>query len=263
MTDIMPQRPDSRADAANTPQNPTQPTPTGNADDDPLSHLHKMSTTAGLGTTEYVAINPLAVATFFLGLASSLALLDNTLLAVPVLTVVIAIVALRQVVRSGGTQAGRGLAILGLVLALAFSGIVVARSLTHELRTRHDTEQIDQLVNQISQDLTQGKADAAYARFSGRFTALVSPQEFAGRFEQLKSIAKLKSLKSNGRLNFRVDPDTGQTTATGMAITEFESGADRLEMYYRKDPSSGAWTIDAIPQFFEEKQQQKTAGGAR
>src|SRR2546423_3462881 len=85
---------------------------------DPLARLHKMSTTAGLGTTEYVAINPMAVATIFLGAASALALMDVTLLAVPVVTIVVGIVALRQIARSGGTQTGRGLAWGGLLLAL-------------------------------------------------------------------------------------------------------------------------------------------------
>src|SRR5437764_6191118 len=137
MTDLLPQRPDSKEESADLGP-------------DPLAHLHKMSTTAGLGTTEYVAINPVAVATVFLGLASALALLDNTLLAVPVLAVVMAIVSLRQISHSGGTQTGRGLAILGLVLAIAFSGVVLARSLVHQFRTRQDTQQLDALVKDVS-----------------------------------------------------------------------------------------------------------------
>src|SRR5438552_7332043 len=123
MTDLMPKRP---ADASTD----------NSGQDDPLAHLHKMSTTAGLGTTEYVAINPLAVATIFLGLASALALLDNTLLAIPVLALIGAIASLRQIIRSGGTQSGRGLAILGLLLALGFSGVVMARSIVQQVRTR-------------------------------------------------------------------------------------------------------------------------------
>src|SRR5436309_1753992 len=158
MTDLMPKRP---ADASTD----------NSGQDDPLAHLHKMSTTAGLGTTEYVAINPLAVATVFLGLASALALLDNTLLAVPVLAVVMAVVSLRQIAGSGGTQTGRGLAILGLLLAFAFSGVVLARSLVHQFRTRQDTQQIDALVKEASDKIAQGNSDAAYGMFSERFTA--------------------------------------------------------------------------------------------
>src|SRR5438046_4707720 len=86
------------------------------ADDDPLARLHKMSTTAGLGTTEYVAINPVSVTAFFAGLASGLALLDPILLAVPVLAIVLSIVALHQISRSAGTQTARGLARGGLLV---------------------------------------------------------------------------------------------------------------------------------------------------
>src|SRR5205085_7590050 len=93
-------------------------------DDDPLARLHKMSTTAGLGTTDYVAINALAVASVFLGLASLLAMLDPLLLVLPVLAIACSIWALTQIRNSGGTQSGRGLAVLGLVLSLGCFGVV-------------------------------------------------------------------------------------------------------------------------------------------
>src|SRR5436309_9385705 len=96
--------------------------------DDPLSHLHKMSTTAGLGSTDYVAVNGIAVTTIFMGLASSLALLDITLLAIPVATVVLAIVALRQIANSNGTQTGRALAWGGMVLAMLFVASIGGRA---------------------------------------------------------------------------------------------------------------------------------------
>jgi hypothetical protein len=222
-----------------------------------------MSTTAGLGTTEYVAINPLAVATVFLGVASALALLDNTLLAVPVLAVLCGIFALRQIYNSGGTQTGRGLAVLGLLLAIVFSGIVLARAIVQHVRTRADTEQIDQIVKQVSKDISEGKSDAAYAAFSKRFTARVSLEEFSGRWDALKKVGKLKALESNGRLRFYSDPDTGQSMATGMVITEFDSatGNDRLDVLYVKSPGGG-WTIDNIPQFFPD-QSQSQRGAAK
>src|SRR4051812_11954856 len=99
--------------------------PTQQADDDPLSHLHKMSTTAGLGSGEYVAVNGMAVVAIILGLASSLSLLDTAfLVSVPPLTIVLAILALWQISDSNGTQTGRGLAIGGLLLALLFAAAV-------------------------------------------------------------------------------------------------------------------------------------------
>jgi len=228
----------------------------------PLSHLHKMSTTAGLGTTEYVAINPLAVTSIFLGLASALALLDNTLLALPIATVICAIFALRQIVRSGGTQTGKALAILGLLLALGFSGVVLGRSVVQQMRTRADTNEIDQLVSQVSKDIAAGKNQDAFGRFSPRFTARVTPEEFAGRWDSMKKYNKLKAFASNGRLVFHYDPESGQSLATGMVVTEFDGApSDRLELVYRKS-ASGPWAIDAIPLLFPDQQQQPP-GGAR
>jgi len=49
------------------------------------------------GTTDYVAINPMAVASVILGAASAIALLDNLLLAVPILAVIVSIISLRQI----------------------------------------------------------------------------------------------------------------------------------------------------------------------
>src|SRR3954469_19562554 len=95
------------------------------ASDDPLAHLHKMSTTAGLGSTDYVAINPVAVAASLLGLASALVLLDLLLGVIPLLAIGCAVVSLIQISRSGGTQTGRKWAVLGILLAIAFSSVVV------------------------------------------------------------------------------------------------------------------------------------------
>src|SRR5439155_24799091 len=100
-------------EASTTMSPPPSPPPV----DDPLSHLHKMSTTAGLGSGEYVAINGTAIFALILGIVSALTLFEElVLLVVPLVGVVAAIVALRQISRSGGTQTGKGLATAGLVL---------------------------------------------------------------------------------------------------------------------------------------------------
>src|SRR5687768_5180367 len=91
---------------------PTQPrpdAPAGAEGDDALTHLHKMSTTTGLGSTDSVAINAPSVWAVSLGLASALAIVDKILLIVPVAGVICAIVALYQIGKSAGTQTGRGL----------------------------------------------------------------------------------------------------------------------------------------------------------
>src|SRR5213596_2432440 len=107
-----------------TQTDPSQSPPGQPPDDDPLAHLHKMSTTAGLGSGDYVAVNGAAVFALLLGLASALALLDELLLVIPLTGIIIAMVARRQIRQSNGTQTGRGLVALGVLLMLVFGGYV-------------------------------------------------------------------------------------------------------------------------------------------
>src|SRR4051794_33910846 len=127
------------------PSNPP-PAPQGGAEgDDPLSHLHKMSTTAGLGSGDYVAVNGTAVFALILGLFSFLAFFSEMLLIVPLACLVASVIAFRQIGRSNGTQTGRWIVVLALLAALASGGLVVARSATEGVRTRADRQAIDQV----------------------------------------------------------------------------------------------------------------------
>ena len=89
---------------------------------DPLAGLYHMSNTAGLGTQDYVAINPVAIWSVFFGVASVLVVLSNVLLAIPLVGLVCAIIALFRSARGNGTQTGKGLAIIGLALSLGSAG---------------------------------------------------------------------------------------------------------------------------------------------
>src|SRR5436309_1709781 len=88
---------------------------------DPLASLHKMSTTAGLGSEDYVAINAVSIATLLLGLASGLALPFTVLLILPLAGIVCGVLALRQIHGSNGTQSGRAFAIIGLLFSLGMA----------------------------------------------------------------------------------------------------------------------------------------------
>src|SRR3954451_18973037 len=91
-----------------------------------LSQLHKMSTTAGVTNLDYVAVNQTAIIALLLGLASGLAFFGYLLLIIPLVGIVFAIVAIRQITDSNGTQTGKGLAWGGLALCLLFGGGVLA-----------------------------------------------------------------------------------------------------------------------------------------
>src|SRR3954451_9896103 len=98
-----------------TQTDPSQTPPTSSApgaapvDDDPLAHLHKMSTTAGLGSGDYVAVNGTAVFALLVGVASALALMSEVLLILPLVAFVAGFMAWGQIRHSNGTQTGKGL----------------------------------------------------------------------------------------------------------------------------------------------------------
>src|SRR4051812_20788417 len=103
----------------------------GDEEPDPLASLHKMSTTAGLtyGGQEYVAVNVVAVVAVLLAVVGALALVGDILLVIPLAAVVCAIVALQQIRGSNGTQTGRWLAALAILLSLVFAGTVGTRKI--------------------------------------------------------------------------------------------------------------------------------------
>src|SRR2546423_11097563 len=123
MPETQPQRPESQAG----------PVASGNGAPDPLASLHKMSTTAGLGTTDYVAINLLAVTAAVLGAASALVVMSDYFFVIPCAAIICAIIAIRQISGSAGTQTGRGIALAGALLAIGCSAVQGSRELI-ELR---------------------------------------------------------------------------------------------------------------------------------
>jgi hypothetical protein len=244
----------------NTSSQQTLERPIGSprADEDPLSHLHKMSTTAGLGSQDYVAISPLAVAAALLGIASALALMGTILLVIPVVAVLCSVAALRQVANSNGTQSGRGLAWLGLVLGIGFAAVVGGRAMMQQITTRDDQREIAALIDQFGQHVHQGEFDQAYALFSERFKTRVREPVFRDMwrtFTTTEMYGNIMSMRWNERLAFETDAESGIRYAAGMMIIEFERAdlVDRQEARFRRSPG-GQWQIDDIPQLFPTQQ---------
>src|SRR5687767_2230364 len=126
---------------------------------DPLASLHRMSTTAGLQTREYVAINPWAVGSFLLGVASFLAVLTPYFLALPAVAVVVGVVALVQIRNSNGTQSGRVWALLGLLLALGVGVLEAGRVIAHALESRSDRREIRARLAELGQRINAQQYD--------------------------------------------------------------------------------------------------------
>lgn len=244
-----------------------QPNTPAPAADDPLAKLHKMSTTAGLGSGDYVAVNVTAVVTFLFGVASMLARMSNALLVIPLVGVICGIIAFRQITRSNGTQTGKGVALAGLLLSLGIGGWVIASQATDYVSTRADEQQIAQIIDKLGQDIKDKNYDAGYKLFGASFPSRVTPQRFGERLamyhsDQAKALfGDYKSLKWNGHTEFQKDERTGELTATTVALGYFEkSGNDplRINMFLRK--TGGNWVIENVDLFQNDAPQQPPSG---
>jgi len=241
------------------PQTTSTSTPV--VDDDPLAHLHKMSTTAGLGSQEYVAVNGMAVFALVLGLASGFALFDRLFLVIPLITIIISIFAILQIRRSNGTQTGLGLVGIALLLALVFGGIVGTQWGTEGFRTREDRRAITAMAQQLGENVKVKKYDEAYKLFSSRFQQNVpfkTFQERIGYMTESSVWGKLKDVQT-GLMQFQTDESTGAKFAVVRMLINFEKGDRPVpdDLTVRKEQDQ--WRIEGFPSLFPP---QRGAGGA-
>ena len=236
----------------------TQTPPQQPSTDDPLARLHKMSTTAGVGVGDYVAINSVAVVAVIAGLASAAALLGPVLLAVPVIAIVLGLIAFRQIRRSNGTQQGLALVAFGLISAIAFSGWVGARELKRRSVEKIEREQVVAQVNNFGETVLAGNAAAAWEFFSPTFHEVYDRKQFeliCGTLSKETSIGKITSIKSNELVKFDHYTDTREVFAQTMAVVVFKGKSDngtfedRYDVVLRK-MTSGEWKIERLDTFF-------------
>lgn len=223
------------------------------ADSDPLGKLYHMSTTAGVGSQDYVAVNVVSVVAVLLGLASSLALLDPLLLALPILAFVFAGIALRQISKSAGTQTGRLLAWGGITLAVLFTAMEGARMVAEQRRNVEDRQAMINLVDQFSDDVRSGHIDQAYAQFDSDFRQRVPIKTFAQKLQLLQEnpvYGKLESIRSNGYFQFQGNYNADVREAITQLEIKFDKRADPVSqdaVFRRLD---GVWSFDTVGQLF-------------
>jgi hypothetical protein len=228
----------------------------GAADDgpDPLASLHKMSTTAGITSQEYVAINIPSIITVLVGLASLLAVISPLLLVVPVAGVILGFVSLSQIRASNGTQTGRAFAWAGIVLSLAIGAAVLVSALLERSRTAADRAEIVSQIEQLGRHVAAREYDQAYAMFSPRFQNRVNKATFDGTWDQSQKVSglgKIVSMEWNRTsILFQDEPESGTRVATAYAWVTFAEGKEKARhpLIFRK--SGGTWTIDDAPQIF-------------
>jgi len=242
-----------------------EPSPPAQEPDDPLAHLHKMSTTAGLGSGDYVAVNGTAVFALILGLTSGLTLLDDLLLVIPLAGIVASIVALRQIAHSNGTQTGKGLVVLALVLCLGFGGYAGSRKYIERARTAADRAAISKLITDFGTNIGAGNTNGAYQLFSSNFQSKISQQTFDERIKLFtQTLGKLNAAGWNGQAEFMSDEATGGQFAHVSVRFDFERATGPIyedETWFHKDGDT--WKIESMPKMLPPpKPPQNPAPGA-
>jgi hypothetical protein len=222
-------------------------------DADPFSHLHKMSTTAGLGSGDYVAINGTAIAAILLGVGSALVLFNNPIfLLIPLFGLIAAILAFKQISASNGTQTGREVAALGLLLSIGFGGFFGAKSVYLTYRDGTDQDQIVSNVRKLGDLVKANSYPEAYALLDDRFKKRLTLPEFENGWRRMTSsplIGTVQSMDWNKLLSFDVDPVDGSRLGMGMMLLKARPNEPiRMNMVFRNE--GNGWLIDQIPQMF-------------
>lgn len=244
-------------DAPQTP--PTAAASSTEADLEKLSHLHRMSRTAGLGSSEYSAVNIAAVVAVLIGVASALALLSPVFLFLPVVGVIIAGVAVKQISGSNGTQTGLPLAVLALVLCFGLSAFTGLKAYRLSAQEKQDNADLIALVDRFSKLIVEKKYDEAYKLTDARFQEQIPLSTLESSFESLSNspgFGAFQGMRTNKIFAIEADPEVAQVRmAVGFMLLDFEkrSGGDdfRTEARYRN--TDGEWKIFAIPKLFPAK----------
>lgn len=237
----------------NEPSPPLSP-----ATPDPLGKLHRMSTTAGVGNYDYVAVNVASVWAILFGLASALALLGPYLLAIPVIAFIFAGIAMKQIAKSNGTETGRLLVWGAIFLGVLFAALEGGRILAEQRQDIRDKDAIFALADHLSREIKSGDYDQAYQLFSPEFRFRVNLAQFTSRMQLLREnpyYGTLVSIRSNGYVVFE-----------GGYADQIRLGVSRLEMKFSKQPQplaqdstfrrrDGIWFIDNISDMFPAQAQ--------
>jgi hypothetical protein len=214
-------------------ERPSQP---ASQPDDPIAHLHKMSTTAGVGSQDYVAINNAAIVSVILGLCTALAFLGIPFLVVGAAGIVFGVIAIVQIRHSNGTQGGLGLAILGILLSLGIAGSVAASSIVEWQHRQQDQNEINQVLNQLGQHIASEQYDKAYQLFSPEFQSIFKFQVFRDQLQGFQQyLGKVEGTSSNDVFQFLPTAD-GMPTAQTQTIVRFQQPATQTTQPVSRDP---------------------------
>jgi hypothetical protein len=237
-----------------TQTNPTEPAHRDPAaDTDPLLHLHKMSTTAGVGSQDYVAINITAVVAALFGVASLLAIINNILLVVPIVGAVLSFAALTQIRHSNGTQTGGGLAWLGLLLCGGITIGLITTRIVETVRRDQDQRAVAALCDQFGQLVAQKNYEEAYKLFDADFQDRIKLDAFRTRlaaFQESKLVPPIDQISWNGLIQFQSEDGGADIAETVLKLHYRDIPEEqRFGARFRKSVDE-PWQIDDIPEVF-------------
>jgi hypothetical protein len=222
------------------------------ADTEPLLHLHKMSTTAGLGSGDYVAVNVTAVVAVLFGLASFVAKFSEVLLIIPVVGVVLSIVALWQIRNSNGTQTGRFFALAGLALSGIISAVLFINQGIDIAHRRANEAAISDLCRQFGQLVVSDQYDQAYDLFDTAFHDRVGRNAFKAHLMLLQhsnATFPIESTFWNGLAYFASDASDVETAEAVIKI-QYKGLQGQQGMNMRLKRQGTDWRIDNIVEMF-------------
>lgn len=231
-----------------------------------LSHLAKMSGTgSAFGAAEYVAISPMAIATLVLGFASALSLLAPIFLFIPLLGLICGAIAIRQIRGSNGTQGGFGLAVGGLALSLLLGGGILLKETIRWSQNASETKAVSNLISHFGDEAMAGHFDAIYdTMMTDNFRSEVDRNTFRAGMHALTHApaGSIDSMSWNQEpMDFEPIADGVGTVGRAMAMIRFHHMPDAWRETVRADNRDGVWRIDALPQLFPEKRNDKPRAG--
>jgi hypothetical protein len=225
------------------PQNP----------DDSIAKLHHMSTTAGMGSGDYVEINPLAIASIALALASLLGIVFMPFLLLGLLGLIAGIYSLLKIRRSNGTQGGKLIAALGIFISLAVSGSEGARQAYIYAGTQRDIRAIQTLTRLLGEDLAKGDMIRARDLFSDDFKNLVSQELFNETLSGLRNVNELgafQGLEAKGPFNFAASGDGTLISAVNIQA-RFEKTTFEFTTLFAVGDAKGNWKMYNLSGMFK------------
>jgi hypothetical protein len=221
-----------------------------------LAALKKMSTTAGLGSGDYAAVSPVAIFALVASVLGLLVVVWEYLAALGVIGLICGIIALRQINRSNGTQTGRGLAWVAIVIGAGVTAWIAGSKILNEVRTRPHREQVLQLISSLDSACAKGDYRAAYQLFSPTFRDRVNEEEFLRTLTGNPAFGSLVGVSWNNEIVYYDVGSAGPKAAVAGGLFRFRLVSDttRQPIEFSRD-DEGKWKIQDLSMMFPPKKQ--------